>query len=457
MSHPTPHDPVQWPVQWYEGMLLTPQHFQQSWLRQDGLLHYHLARLSPFHYGVRALKVDQAMLVVGILRILALEAVLPDGLVVAHPSDGAADLQVSLLPHADQLKEAPATIHLVVPALKPGSAADGELSRYRSVEGAPVVDENTGDNEQDMPRLRPRLSLLVGEEVPRKFVALPIARVVYRDETFQLTDYAPPCFAMAADSPLSDAGRNLAKRLREKASFLAGRMRAPGGAMQAPVLAETRHAVQCMVAGLPQLEALLGAGPAHPFALHAVLCGIAGHVATLGPGLLPPIFERYDHGDPLASLTPVMDFIERMIDTVSETYVAVRFAAEEAGFRLKIEAAWLEGGGLTVGLRLAPGQTEAEAESWMSDALIASGENMGVLRERRLRGTARERIERDDRLDVMPERGILLFRIVADPSYVAAGRVLEIANPGERLGARRPAEISLYVAPPGRHPAGETP
>ena len=451
MSHPNPPPD---PVQLYEGMLLTPQHFQQSWLRQDHLLHYHLARLSPFHYGVRTLKVDQAMLVVGVFRILALEAVMPDGLVADHPGEGGGDLQISLQPYADQLKDAPATVHLVVPAYKPGAAAGGELARYRSVDGAPVVDENTGDNEQSMPRLRPRLSLLVGEEVPAKFVALPIARVVYRNEAFQLTDYVPPAFGTTADSPLADACRTVAKRLREKAAFLAGRLRAPAGTVQAPMLAETRHAVQCLTAGLPQLEAVLGAGAAHPFALHSVLCGIAGQVASLGPGLLPPIFDAYDHRDPLGSLRPVLDFVERMIDTVSETFVTIRFAADEAGFRLKIEAAWLnghglEGDGLLVGLRLAPGQTEAEAESWMADALIASAENMGILRERRLRGAARARVERDDRLEVVPERGVLLYRIAADTAYIEADRVLEMANPGERQGARRPAEIALYVAPPG--------
>jgi len=450
MSHPNPTPD---PIQWYEGMLLTPQHFQQSWLRQDALLDYHLARLSPFHYGVRALKVDQAMLVVGVFRILALEAVMPDGLIASYPADGAGDLQVSLLPYADQLKDAPATVHLVVPVYKPGAAAGGELARYRSVEGAPVVDENTGDNEQTMPRLRPRLSLLVGEEVPAKYVALPIARVAYRDEAFQLTDYVPPAFAAAVDSPLTDACRTVAKRLREKAAFLAGRLRAPAGTVQAPMLAETRHAVQCLTAGLPQLEAVLGAGPAHPFALYSVLCGIAGQVATLGPGLLPPIFDAYDHRDPLGSLRPLLDFVERMIDTVSETFVTIRFAADEAGFRLKIEAAWLEEAGLLVGLRLAPGQTEAEAEAWMADSLIASAENMGVLRERRLRGAARQRMERDDRLEVVPERGVLLYRIAGDASYIEADRVLEIANPGERQGARRPAEIALYVAPPGGSPA----
>ncbi|WP_431854393.1 type VI secretion system baseplate subunit TssK [Azospirillum sp.] len=450
MSPFNPQDPIQW----YEGMLLSPQHFQQAWLRQDGLLHYHLGRLSPFHYGVRTLKVDQAMLVVGVFRILALEAVLPDGLVVTHPAGGA-DLQVSLVPYADQLKDAPATVHLVVPVYKPGAAAGGELARYRSVEGEPVVDENTGDNEQAMARLQPRVSLLVGEEVPQKYAALPIARVTYRDEAFQLTDYLPPAFSAPPDSPLADSCRTIAKRLREKAAFLAGRLRAPAGTVQATLIADTRHAVQCLAAGLPQLEALLGAGATHPFALHTALCGIAGQVAALGPGLIPPIFDAYDHGDIRASVAPVIEFIERMIETVSETYVTLRFAAEEVGFRLKIEPAWLGVDGLLVGVRLAPGQTESEADAWVAESLIASAENMGVLRERRLRGAARRRVERDDRLEVVPERGVLLYRIEPDASFIEADRVLEIANPGDRTGARRPAEIALYVAPPSGRAAAD--
>jgi type VI secretion system protein ImpJ len=452
MSQPVP---IPDPIQWYEGMLLTPQHFQQSWLRQDELTHYHLARLSPFHYGVRTLKVDQAMLVVGIFRVLALEAVLPDGLVVNCPADGAADLHIDLTPFADGMKDTPSTIHLVVPAYKPGAAAGGELARFQSVEGAPVVDENTGDNEQAMPRLRPRATLLLDDEVPRKYVSLPLARVVYRNESFQLTDYLPPSFATSPESDLADACRTVAKRLREKAAFLASRLRAPAGALKAPMLADTRHAVQCLVAGLPRLETMLGTGGAHPFALHCVLCDIAGHVATLGPGLLPPIFDAYNHRDIGASVRPVLDFIERMIDTVSETYVANRFANEETAFRLKIEAAWLDDHGLTVAVRLAPGQNEAEVDRWISECQIASAENMGVLRERRLRGAARERLERDDRLEVVPQRGVLLYRIAADPSFIEPGRVLEIANPGDRQGIRRPAEISLYTAPSLARGAGE--
>ena len=443
------------PIQWYEGMLLTPQHFQQAWLRQDALIHYHAARLAPFPYGVKRVEVDTGMLVVGVFRVLALEAVLPDGLAVVHPHEGGEDLQIDLQPWAEALKRGPLTVHAVVPALKPGAAAGGELARFRSFEAAPVVDENTGDNEQPMARLRPRLSLLVGEEVPQKYTAVPLARVAYANEAFHLTDYMPPTVAMAPDSPLAALGRGIARRLREKAAFLAGRLRAPTGAVQAPMLAETRHAVQCLVAGLPRLEAMLAAGGVHPFDLHLLLCGIAGEVATLGPGLVPPLFDAYDHRNILASVRPVLDFIGRMIDTVSETSMALTFNTFDEGFRLALKPAWLDGHGLLIGVRVAAGQAESEVAAWIEESVIASAEHVTALRRRRLRGALRGRVERDDRLGVLPDRGMLLFRIAADAVLIEPERVLEIVGPTPRTGVSRPAGITLHVA--AAEAAGEAP
>lgn len=442
-------------VHWYEGMLLAPQHFQQAWLREEALVHHHLSRLAPYHHGVRTLAVDATRLVVGLFRVTQLDAVLPDGLTVRHPAGDAADLEVNLAPLADRLKEAPATVHLAVPAYRPGAIAKGEQARFVAVEGPPAVDENTGDNEQPVLRVRPRPTLFVGEDVPQRFVSMPIARVTYLDEAFRLTDYVPPGFAVAPGTSLHDLGRHVARRLREKATFLAGRLRAPPGALQAGVAAETRQAVQCLVAGLPVLETLLDAAGTHPFALYLHLAAIAGQVTILGPGLVPPVFDGYRHDDPLGALRPLVSFIERMIDTVSDTYVAVRFAAEPAGFRLKIDPAWIVDGALVVGVRVTPGQSETDTETWMSESLIASAETMGVVRERRLRGAARRRIDHEDRLGLVPERGLLLFRVTADPAYIEAGRVLEVENPSERQGGRRPAELLLYTATPAKPGAGE--
>jgi type VI secretion system protein ImpJ len=74
-------------IQWHEGMLLAPQHFQWQSQRQEALLHYHSAAMNPFHWGVRHLRIDPVLLVDGTLRVLELEAVLPDGLVVSRLPD----------------------------------------------------------------------------------------------------------------------------------------------------------------------------------------------------------------------------------------------------------------------------------------------------------------------------------------------------------------------------------
>src|SRR6266568_4617056 len=87
-------------VQWHEGMLLAPQHFQLQTQRQETLLHYHSAAIAPFLWGVRHVEIDSVMLVDGVFRVLELEAVMPDGLVVAHSAGEVPDLTLDLKPFA---------------------------------------------------------------------------------------------------------------------------------------------------------------------------------------------------------------------------------------------------------------------------------------------------------------------------------------------------------------------
>ena len=93
-------------------MLLAPQHLQQLSQRNESLVHYYLHTIAPFFWGARQLEIDQKLLTTGVFRVLKLEGVMPDGLVVSHRSEGGPDLQVSL----QNVQHQPVTIHLVVPA-----------------------------------------------------------------------------------------------------------------------------------------------------------------------------------------------------------------------------------------------------------------------------------------------------------------------------------------------------
>jgi type VI secretion system protein ImpJ len=427
-------------------MLLSPQHFQQAALRGELLLQFHLSQGVLFRWGVVALEIDPARLAMGTFRVLSVQAILPDGLAVAFPHGDTAALEIDLLPWAQRMRDAPLKVYLAAPTRRadivPGT---GEASRYRSVEGVEVVDENTGEGRLRLPRLRPNLMLLAGDRPSAKYSAIAIAELSFENDKPQLTDYLPPMLAVALDAPLGVLCLRLAQSLRQKASFLADRTEAVSGPGRQASLLETRSAIQCLVAGLPAFEAALNTGLAHPYALYLLAAGIAGQLAPLGPGMVPPIFERYDHDEIALSFRPLLGYIERVIQTISELYIAVPFVLEGSAFRLKLEPAWLDLGDLVIGVRGRSGLPEATLAQWIEEALVGDSEQIAPMIEARIRGAARTRLIESEGLDIVPTRGTLLYRIAADRNFIAAGRKLEIVNPRDPAGARRPLEIVLYV------------
>ncbi|MFT7117168.1 MAG: type VI secretion system protein ImpJ, partial [Rhodoferax sp.] len=75
--------PVDERIQWHEGMLLSPQHFQQTSARLDSLVARQTLLAAPFAWGIRSLKMDNGLLSAGIVRVLQLDAIMPDGTLVS--------------------------------------------------------------------------------------------------------------------------------------------------------------------------------------------------------------------------------------------------------------------------------------------------------------------------------------------------------------------------------------
>lgn len=430
-------------VQWHEGMLLVPQHFQLAASRAEELLAYHVRTASPFHWGVRRLRHDPALLVGGTYRVTELEAVLPDGLLVLLGPDRGAPLEVEL--DAEAARRGPLTVHLAVPARRrEGEPFAGSLPRYESVDGRPVLDENTGDGAVAIPRLRPRATLLVTATPPDKYVSLPLARISFKDETFALTEFVPPALEVAVSSPLGSLCGRVARRVREKAVYLSERVRTTAGAGPGRAVAQMQAAASSLVSELPHLEAVLATGATHPYPVYLALCTLAGRLAAVGTGLVPPVFPRYDHDDPWGSFVPVVDFCTRMLDAVQETYTATLFHFEEGSFTLALRPEWV-GRTLLVGVAGPAGMSEADAAAWMQEARIASRNRMPSVRERRIRGAERRPVENAGDLGLVVPRGVVLFAIRADAEFIDPDEVLQIAHPAEHTGRPRPREISLFT------------
>ncbi|MEX2570224.1 MAG: type VI secretion system baseplate subunit TssK [Gemmatimonadota bacterium] len=432
-------------VQWHEGMLLAPQHFQQSTLRAEQLVNYHVLTASPYHWGIRRLRIDPVALVNGTFRVTDLEAIMPDGLPVAIDPDYPEPLEVDLTESPGEFRRGPVRVHLAIPAHRGEAAAAGMLARYLSVAGRAVRDDNTGEGDLKIPRLRPRLTLLLGERPPEKFASFPIAEVRFQDETYALTDFISPRLIAASGTPLLDEVAAVAKRVREKASFLSEKVRASSTVEKRPLLQDMQTSVRTLVAALPPLEAVVAAGVVHPFTLYLKLSGLAGHLAGLGATQVPPAFPKYDHDDLRASFAPLLAFANRMLDSVQESYTALPFAHRDGRFSLVVAEEQMSPT-LVLGVVAPTGVSEADVAEWFDAAQIGSASRMASIRDRRIRGAPRQRIDEAEELDLVPGRGVVLFAVKAEAEMVIAGEELVVVHPGDPEGRKRPAEVTLYVS-----------
>ncbi len=438
-------------IQWHEGMLLAPQHFQQLSVRNEELLVYHLACSAPFHWGIRKFKPDQTLLREGIFRIQEIEAVMPDGLIVCHSVEDQKELRLDLSPYEAEMRHGTVTVHLAVPAKKgaDGASAKGMLPRFDSLEGKPVADENTGESAVSIPRFGPRITLLVTDTPSKKYSSFPLSKIHYKDDMIHPADYVPPMLQVAAGSPVWEICDSLARRLREKAWFLSEKISAPSSPAAGPMILESKLLIRSMVSALPFFESILHTGKSHPYPLYLALTRIVGSIASLGSGLVPPVLSPYNHNDIIFSFREAADYVNRIIsEAIAESHTPVLFKRENSVFSLELKEEWMAGR-LIVGARVRRGTDENQLTGWMRECLIGSESLIESMKIRRILGAARRKTESDGQL--VPLRGTVLFSVDTGTAggegeiFIRPNEKLKIFRSSDRGNEHMPTELILYV------------
>src|ERR1700712_993222 len=70
-------------IVWSEGMLMSPQHFQQQDSYHEALLHERLAAVAPFTWGLLELELDARALETGQVAVRGFAGILPGGTALA--------------------------------------------------------------------------------------------------------------------------------------------------------------------------------------------------------------------------------------------------------------------------------------------------------------------------------------------------------------------------------------
>jgi type VI secretion system protein ImpJ len=430
-------------IVWHEGMLLAPQHFQQAEARVDALVAWYGLAVQPFGWGVRTLGIDSALLHAGIFRVLSLQAILPDGTAVSYSADeaGHGALELNLAPYADALASAPLNVYLTLP-LGRSLRDQGVPARFRSVASPPVEDEVSEAVATDVPRLVPNLGIAAGAVPSGLYSHLRLGTVFKDNELIKPGPELPPLLEVPKDSALWERIAGFAGQLRAKAAFLAKQTAVPSSkAEDRLAYLEHKDRLRNLLAGLPTIEAVLRTPQLHPYPLYLALCGLMGPLSMLKPGALPPVPPAYDHADPLATLSPLLDGLQDALREVSQDYRELKFEFRHGAFELVLQPDWLDKR-LVVGLR---GQPEKDLLAWMESAIVGSQSAYASLRERRVLGAARSTIEVAEELGVRSSSGYTLFAVQTNPSLTVAGQPLIISNSAESAAAQRPQEVVLFV------------
>lgn len=440
------------PLRWSEGMLLSPQHFQQNDIYWHEQLTLRTRWMRPYSWGLWELALDETALRQGVVQVTHLEAILPDGLAAQFPAtkddDGLAPLKVGDHPALGGLGGR-LRVHLAVPKRLRGAASErADLRRFRPVPGATALDENTGGDEIEIDRLRACLSLLPQDKLTGGHEQIPLLEIERTGNEFQVTAYHPPLLRARAAAFLGGASvlartEVLLRELNDRASGQAGD-------------AEGQRLVYALTAALPPLRLMVQSGEVHPFDLYLALAALLGHVGQIDSAPLSAMLVRpYDHQNLQPGFDAMLGTLGGLLKRVRVGYRAQAFTRIASGvFEIALGEDW-QPDALYVEAR---GSDRRTLERWMLDAHIGDIALQPQLERRRLPGAVR-RIARDALARRLPvSDGGMLFTLETGSQADEHGRALPLIRSGSRLrisgasDASQPDELQLYFRQPAMPP-----
>lgn len=423
-------------ILWHDGMMLTAGHFQQLTDRLEGLSAYYSRLRSPYNWGINKMEIDEEILKNGRLVITNIEAVMQDGQVIYDTTQNKNKLELDFLKITETDEPRDYIVYLYLP---PKSNNDSS-KRYMQV--FPEVAENETDQYVDIkiPCIIPNISLKLFNDKLDTKCGFPIAVVNYANGRCNLSNFIPPALTIQPGGELWKIITAILQKIKVKAMFLA-RQISPSSVHHDPLILDKRILLQNLIAGLPNLEAMLQSENTHPYDLYLSLCSMMGNIFALGFDMLSPNIIKYDHNNLYKVFNDIKSSIFQILDeSIGENYHAVPFERDEDEFSIKVNKYWLNNP-LIIGIEPKENKEEKDILSWMLNCLIGTDEEIIRLKRERTLGIQRVQIEQDKNFP--PSLDKMFFSI--DQLRIKPNQVLKILNPSDKQGYCPVEKINLYV------------
>ncbi|MFQ6551438.1 type VI secretion system baseplate subunit TssK [Aestuariibius insulae] len=301
-------------VAWKEGLFLQPQHLQQADRYAERLIEARTGVLTPYPWGVSDMVLDKDMAQQGRVGLRSVTGIMPDGTPFDAPNAGILPVPVEVPSDAAGL-----FVWLTLPDVSQngqdvGGDGSGEATRYRIHPQVVADNASSARIEHDLEVAVPRLELVVRKSPKEGFQCLRLARISeVRDGVVSMDDtVAPPALIVAAHPVLMGFLTRVIGWVEAKLENLARYASDPsaGGGMQAT----DYLMLMTLNREIGTLRHMRDSRNVHPERLYERLIGLAGELSTFDQGArTAPEYKIYDHGDPKAAFTPVVQDIQRLL------------------------------------------------------------------------------------------------------------------------------------------------
>jgi type VI secretion system protein ImpJ len=322
---------------WSEGLLLTPQHFQQADRSFRHLLAQRFRAASNFDWGLTRLVIDGDAVRNGRIVVTQAAGVLPDGTPFSLPDDDPLPPERAIDGHFDARQDM-ITVRLGLPSesasralLGDAPAPGGAGARYVA-DTAELPDANTGQNARPLEVQRRHFRVLFPDESVGEHDSLPIAEVTRTSEGgYALRDtFIPPSLALGASDALVRLLQNVREMLIGKSTNLGDMRRQRGGAADfASSDAVNFWMLHSVNAFVPALSHALSHRRAHPEEVYLILVSLAGELCTLSADQHPRDLPVYQHDDLAATFSALQAIIPKLL--VIESMRASRIELQHKG------------------------------------------------------------------------------------------------------------------------------
>jgi type VI secretion system protein ImpJ len=325
-------------VIWAEGMLLQPQHFQQSERHQANVLSIQLHGASPYAWGFTSLEIDSAALAIGKIGLIAARGLFPDGTAFDMPANEPLPMAIDIPSSARDVK-----VLLAIPAQRAGARdsngeSDDVLARFK-VDETETSDTNTGGDRTALIQVGSlNVSLILQSEVTDAWTTLGVVKIIERRADNQVVldkGHIPPCLDVQNNALLLGYVRDLLGLLKQRGDALASRMSQTGSGGVSEVA--DFLLLQTVNRNEPVFKHLTQSSVLHPQHLFEQCLSLAGDLATFRGKRRVIDFDRYVHDDLAKSFAPLIADLRLSLSMVLEqSAVQIELHERKMGVRVGI-------------------------------------------------------------------------------------------------------------------------